>query len=148
MPEKPQDIINGKWTIHNIVAYSRIMTIDKSTAEKLIGSSLQISPSSIQSDASATKSILLPTDADTTPTLVNPSYNFTLLDKQKEEEDLRSPSLKQLELTGNEVYRVDIYKDKQLEDQWSLGILLLDPSQTDRMILSTNGVYYELDRME
>lgn len=145
LSESPQHMIDGKWSIQKIMTYSRITTIDKDTANQLVGSSIQISSNFIQTDPSVVKSILSSDDKETTPKLSDPSYEFTLVDDQKQAKSM-SPSSDQLGFKEDKTYRVDIYKDKQFEDQWSLGIFLFEPSTPDRIVLSTNGVYYELKR--
>ncbi|MEW4370827.1 hypothetical protein [Paenibacillus kandeliae] len=140
-----QQQIIGKWIVKDIVANARITMVDKASVEKWRGSFFEINEKGIETEPSVTKELLLANDQNTTPVLENPYYDVTNISEIEEEASV-SPSTNQLGFQGTNIYRIDIYKDKDYEDQWSLGILLFDPSMPDRLILSSNGFYYELKR--
>lgn len=141
----PQQHIVGKWIVKDIIAHARITTLDKTSVEKWIGSFVEINEKEIKTEPYVTKELLLADDQNTTPVLENPYYDVTNINNIEEESSI-SPSANQLGFKEANIYRIDIYKDKDYEDQWSLGILLFDPSIPDRLILSSNGFYYELKR--
>lgn len=144
MKNNLQEKLNGKWIVKDIIKYAYITTIDLKVAKDLKGSYFNINNEEFTSEPSKIREILMQEDQNTTPVLKKPYYVFTDITHMEESE--RAPSLNELGFDGEHIYNVEIYKDDRYQNQWSLGILLFDPAFPNRIVLSTNGVYFELEK--
>lgn len=147
-PSFVQKYLFGDWKVKKIVKSAWITTISESAAKKLVGTQFTFGTQWIKSDSKALKPILIQEDKGTTPRLSNPTYSQTSISKAEFETDNDMAQFKELGFTHNSINIIEIYTDKNYENQWSLGYIYLDPLNPKRLIITSNGYYFELQKIK
>ncbi len=55
---------------------------------------------------------------------------------------------KALESTHGSITFIEIFIDQHYENQWSFGYIYIDPLTLKRLIVASNGVYFELQKIK
>lgn len=138
----------GSWKVKKIVKYAWITTISKETATKLVGTTLHFDAKIIKSDSKAMKPILTTEDQKTTPRFVNPQYVQTPMSAKEFNTDNEMVQLKELGFIHDSIDIIEIFTDKHYENQWSFGYIYIDPLTPKRLIVASNGYYFELQKIK
>lgn len=141
-----QDYLLGHWKISKIIKYSWIMTMSKESAENLVHSEFDFTNDYIKTNSKVWQTILTESDQDTTPMLKDPQYAQNIISKEEFEADDMA-KLTELGFNDGTVHMIEVYKDEEYENPWSLGYIYIDPATPNRSVISTNGVYLEIEKL-